>query len=91
MTAEPTSREQIAAVATEYLATELKISPAEIGQHDTLKDLPGADSIKLLRVVSKLERRWDVEFDDEAIFAAKSVDELADLVHGYVSGELTAP
>jgi len=55
-----------------------------------LKDLPGADSIKLLRVVSKLERRWDVEFDDESIFAASTVDELTVLVQKYVSGELTA-
>lgn len=90
MTAELTGREQIAAVTAEFLATELKTSPAEIGGADVLKDLPGADSMKLLRVVSKLERRWDVEFEDEAVFSAKTVDELVTLVHRYVSGELTA-
>jgi len=90
MTAETTSQDQIAAIATEYLATELKIDPSEIARTDVLKDLPGADSIKLLRVVSKLERRWDVEFDDESIFAASTVDELTVLVQKYVSGELTA-
>ncbi len=90
MTAEPTGPEQIAAITTEYLATELKISLAEIGDTDVLKELPGADSMKLLRVVSKLERHWDVEFDDEAIFAVKTVEELVTLVHKYVDGELMA-
>ncbi|MGY0055398.1 acyl carrier protein [Streptomyces sp. LZ34] len=88
---EPTSRAQIAAITTEYLATELEVSPAEIGLADALKALPGADSMKLLRVVSKLERRWDIEFDDQAVFAADTVDELVTLVHTYVSGELTTP
>ncbi|HEX3782602.1 MAG TPA: acyl carrier protein [Pseudonocardiaceae bacterium] len=87
MTVETTSREQIAAVTVEYLATELKTAPTEIGATDVLKELPGADSMKLLRVVSKLERQWDVEFDDEAIFAVATVDELITLVHKYVTGK----
>ncbi|MDT0541916.1 MULTISPECIES: acyl carrier protein [Streptomyces] len=91
MTAEPTSRERIAAITTEFLATELEISPDGIGPADTLKALPGADSMKLLRVVSKLERRWDIEFDDQAVFSAETVDELVTLVHTYVGKELTTP
>ncbi|MDW6066143.1 hypothetical protein SAZ11_60730 [Streptomyces sp. FXJ1.4098] len=47
--------------------------------------------MKLLRVVSKLERQWDIEFDDQAVFAADTVEELVTLVHTYVSGELTTP
>ncbi|MFE2185610.1 hypothetical protein [Streptomyces sp. NPDC059455] len=37
--------------------------------------------------MGKLERRWDVEFDDESIFAAETVDELVTLVQKYVSEE----
>jgi acyl carrier protein len=80
MSVESTTGEQVASVVAEYLATELKISTAEIAGDDVLRDLPGADSMKMLRVVSKLERKWDVEFDDEAIFAVKTVDELVALV-----------
>ena len=87
MTSEPISREQIAAITTECLATELQISPADIDVLDVLKGLPGADSMKLLRVVSKLERRWDAEFDDEAIFAAETVDDLITLVQKYIGEE----
>jgi acyl carrier protein len=80
MSVESTTDESVASVVAEYLATELKISTAEIAGDDVLRDLPGADSMKMLRVVSKLERNWDVEFDDEAIFAVKTVDELVALV-----------
>ena len=80
MSVESTTGEQVASVVAESLAAELKISTAEIAGDDVLRDLPGADSMKMLRVVSKLERKWDVEFDDEAIFAVKTVDELVALV-----------
>jgi len=88
MTSESITREQIVSVTTEYLATELKIPATGISGADVLRELPGADSMKMLRVVSKLERRWDVEFDDEAIFAVKTVDELVLLVEKSVSGDL---
>jgi acyl carrier protein len=80
MTAESITREQIVSVTAEYLATELKISATGISGADVLRELPGADSMKMLRVVSKLERKWNVEFNDEAIFAVKTVDELVMLV-----------
>jgi acyl carrier protein len=74
------TRDEIADITVEFIAAELKTSTSEINGQDVLKQLPGADSLKLLRVVSKLERRWDVEFDDEDIFAVKTVDELVALV-----------
>ncbi|GAA1013163.1 hypothetical protein Aple_016740 [Acrocarpospora pleiomorpha] len=83
-----TTRAEIASVTAEFIAAELKISAAELNGADVLKELPGADSLKLLRVVSKLERRWDVEFDDEAIFGARTIDELVILVERHVSGDL---
>jgi acyl carrier protein len=67
-------------VTIQYLAAELGISTSDIGDADLLRELPTVDSMRMLRVVSKLEREFDVEFDDEAIFAATTVDELVALV-----------
>lgn len=86
MTTEIITRDQIALVTMQYLAAELRISTSEIGDTDLLRELPSADSMRMLRVVSKLEREFDVEFEDEAIFAAKTVDELITLVEQTVSG-----
>ncbi|MEV6319185.1 acyl carrier protein [Streptomyces sp. NPDC051776] len=87
MTPEFTTHEEIAAVITEFLATELNTSASQIGGGDVLKNLPGADSLRLLRVVSQLERQWDIELSDEAVFAARTVDDLVTLIEKYVSGE----
>ena len=84
---EPTtvpSRDQIAAVVRDYLASELKVEPASITTGAVLKELPGADSVRLVRVVSRLERHWDKEFDDEDIFASRTLDELIAMVHSYL-------
>ncbi|AUI58410.1 acyl carrier protein [Amycolatopsis sp. BJA-103] len=88
MSTDTITREEIAAVTAETLAGELKIPAADIAADDVLRDLPGADSMKMLRVVSKLERRWDVEFEDEQIFAVKTVDELVELVRKGIGDEL---
>ncbi|WP_409180777.1 acyl carrier protein [Amycolatopsis sp. VS8301801F10] len=88
MNADTITREEIAAATAETLAGELKIPASDIAAGDVLRDLPGADSMKMLRVVSKLERRWDVEFEDEQIFAVKTVDELVELVRKGIGAEL---
>jgi acyl carrier protein len=61
-------------------AAEFGLDRAQIGPDTVLKQLPGADSVQLLRVVAKVERRYDVEFDDEDVFAVRTPNELAALI-----------
>ncbi|GIJ43672.1 hypothetical protein Val02_05580 [Virgisporangium aliadipatigenens] len=67
------------------LADELHLEPAEITDDDVLGDLPGADSLRLLRVVTRLERHWDVEFSDEEVFGATTFADLVALVRGHLA------
>jgi acyl carrier protein len=69
----------VATVVREVLGQELKIAPADIAEDAVLKELPGADSVRLVRVVSRLERHLDREFDDEQVFELSRLDELAAL------------
>ena len=74
---------QFAAVLDEIRAQtgkELGIDIEEIGPDTVLKQLPGADSVRLLRVVAQVERSYDVEFEDEDVFKVRTPKELADLV-----------
>jgi acyl carrier protein len=73
------NQDQVAAVIRELLGRELKITPAEIGDYAVLKELPGADSVRLVRVVSRLERHWDTEFEDDQVFGLRTFDELVNL------------
>lgn len=61
-------------------AKELGIDLGEIADDTVLKELPGADSVRLLRVVAQIERVYDVEFEDEDIFAVRTPKQLAGLV-----------
>jgi acyl carrier protein len=81
MTAPPATptRDEVAAVVRDLLSQELKIAPADIADDVVLKELPGADSVRLVRVVSRLERHWDEEFDDEQVFQLRTFDELVRL------------
>jgi acyl carrier protein len=79
------TREQVAAVVREFLAQELKIAPSDITDDAVLKELPGADSVRLVRVVSRLERHWDREFDDDQVFDLRKLDDLVTLTLTYLN------
>jgi acyl carrier protein len=78
------TRTETARIVRDLLAQELKIEPSEIADADVLKDLPGADSLHLLRLVTHLERHWDTEFSDEEIFGATTFDDLVSLVMSHL-------
>lgn len=59
---------------------ELGIDISEIAEDTVLKQLPGADSVRLLRIVAQIERIHDVEFEDADIFRVTTPGELAQLV-----------
>jgi acyl carrier protein len=79
------TREQVAAVVREFLGQELKIAPSDIADDAVLKELPGADSVRLVRVVSRLERHWDREFDDDQVFDLRKLDDLVTLTLTYLN------
>ncbi|MFH9005886.1 acyl carrier protein [Streptomyces afghaniensis] len=61
-------------------AKELGTDVGQIGADTVLKQLPGADSVRLLRVVAQTERTYDVEFEDEDVFRVRTPQDLAELV-----------
>ena len=69
------------------VVAELGVRPDEVNADSVLKQLPGADSVRLLRVVARIERRYDVEFDDEDVFTVRTPADLAALILRVASGE----
>ena len=45
----------------------------------------GADSVKVLRVVARVERAHDVELEDEEVFGASTIREVAEVVRRAVT------
>ena len=77
-----TNHEQAGAVdaVREALAKHLRIAADQIELEERLDLLPNADSVRLMRAVSTLERRFDIELDDHAIRDAETVADLARLI-----------
>lgn len=61
------------------IAAELSTDRDTIEADAVMKELPGADSVRLLRVVAKLERKYDTEFEDDDIFEVITPRDLAKL------------
>jgi acyl carrier protein len=74
------SREEIVNTVREHLDSELSLNGQVVGESDELATLPNADSVRLVRVAARLERRFGVEFEDEGLFGAKTLADLVDLV-----------
>jgi acyl carrier protein len=80
-----TRKTDVLQVVRDCLAAELAIPASHIAETDQLDLLPRADSVRLMRVIARLEDIYDAEFDDDQIRGAETVAELADLVLSSVS------
>jgi acyl carrier protein len=63
-----------------FICDELRVSPEELSDATDLRELPGAESVKILRVVAKIERAFQIELDDEIVFRVESLGELVQAV-----------
>ncbi len=80
MTPVGTDGTEIERTITRLVIQELNIDPVRIGRDTNLRELPGIESIRLLRIVSKLERTFGVELEDEVVFTVSTLGELADAI-----------
>jgi acyl carrier protein len=76
----------VTATLTAIVAAELGVDPQSIHPDTDLRTTQGADSVKVLRTIAKVEREYDVELEDEEVFGASSVGEIADVVYRTLTG-----
>lgn len=85
MTTDVTTGTDYHATITAIVATELKVPADSLASDTDLREVEGADSIKVLRMIAKIEQTYDVELEDEDIFAVHTVDEVVALVTAAVA------
>lgn len=71
---------KIAAEIREIFARELGIPVDWVEEASNIREVPGMESLRLLRAVTRVEKRFGIELADEAVFAIDSVTQLATLV-----------
>jgi len=75
-----TSRQELVEQVRSIAAEETGIPIDELGPELDLRKVEGVDSVKVLRVVARIERDYDVELSDEQVFAFASVSDVAGAV-----------
>lgn len=47
---------------------------------DDLTTTPGLDSVRVMRIIAAVERRYDIELEDEQVFSFRTIRNVADSV-----------
>jgi acyl carrier protein len=69
------------------IAQELKIDEKELSPTRELRSIGGIESIKVLRIICKVEQKYDVELEDSAVFKANTIQDIVDAVLHATGGE----
>ncbi len=62
------------------IANELKMNAHELTPKTELRAVDGVESIKVLRIISKVEQKYDVELDDDTVFRVNTIQDIVDAV-----------
>jgi acyl carrier protein len=80
MTTSLPTREQITATVTTIVADVLAVPATTLSPATDLREVEGADSIKVLRLIARIEREYDVELEDADVFGVSTVADVAGVV-----------
>ncbi|WP_018636932.1 acyl carrier protein [Parafrankia elaeagni] len=86
----PTTTEPVLTTVTGIVATELATSPDTVDPDLDLRTVAGADSVKVLRMIARIERAYDIELDDEDVFTVTTVREVTAVVERALAGGAAA-
>ncbi|MDN5914535.1 MAG: acyl carrier protein [Pseudonocardia sp.] len=75
-----TTTEEITTSVIEIVAEVLGADAAELSPGTDLRTVEGADSIKVLRIIARIEQRYDIELDDAEVFGVSTVEQVATVV-----------
>jgi acyl carrier protein len=70
----------VSTAVREILAAELGIPVESIGLDDEMANLPRVDSVRVIRTIARLEKRFGVTVPDEDLFSARIVKDLVAVV-----------
>ncbi|MEU8782750.1 acyl carrier protein [Streptomyces sp. NPDC048637] len=81
------TRDDLARTITEVVAAVLDRPADELRPDADLRGVEGADSIKVVRIIAKIEQTYDIELEDEEIFGINTIDEVVELVGKAITRE----
>lgn len=72
--------DDIVRTVTDIAAAETGLPASDLTPDADLRGMAGVDSVRVLRMIAKIERAYDVELDDEDVFGMSTIGEVAVVV-----------
>lgn len=79
------TRPDLIATVSEIIAREFDVPADQLTSELDLRTLEGADSVKVLRAIARIELAYDVELDDECVFTLHTVNDVVDALEALVA------
>ncbi|MFF3227314.1 acyl carrier protein [Nocardia suismassiliense] len=75
-----TNPADILRTVTEIAAAETGIAEADLRPDVDLRGMAGVDSVRVLRMVAKIERTYGIELEDEDVFGLSTLNDVVEVV-----------
>ncbi|WP_040699853.1 acyl carrier protein [Nocardia vinacea] len=72
--------DDILRTVTDIAAAETGIAEAELRPDVDLRGMAGVDSVRVLRMVAKIERTYDIELEDQDVFGLATLADVVEVV-----------
>lgn len=69
--------QEIKSKIKEIICSELKLAPETINEKTKLREVPGVESIKILRIIVLIESHYRIELEDSVIFQSETIEDIA--------------
>jgi acyl carrier protein len=67
----------IKATIRDILCRELKLDPQAIADQTNLREIPGIESLKILRIILRIEEHYDIELEEQVVFSVETIENIA--------------
>ncbi|CUU56910.1 phosphopantetheine-binding protein [Frankia sp. CcI49] len=74
------SESEVLSTVTDIVARELGMPADTLTPDLDLRNAEGADSMKVLVMISRIERAYDIEIEDEDVFTLASINDVVRIV-----------
>lgn len=67
----------IKATVKDLICRELKLEPQIMTAQNNLREIPGMESLKILRVILCIEEHYGIELEEEVVFSVNTIEDIA--------------
>jgi acyl carrier protein len=84
-------QDEIYTFVASTIAQELKLEEMQLSPTLNLRSVAGIESIKMLRIICKVEQKYDIELEDDVVFQVNTIQDIVSAIENATAGSGTEP